>query len=41
LWEVVIQAVEALHAKGYQAVRLEDGVSDWRAKGFKVAIGKE
>ncbi len=38
---LAIQAVEALHAKGYRAVRLEDGVSDWRAKGFKIAVGEE
>jgi rhodanese-related sulfurtransferase len=38
---LAIQAVEALRAKGYRAVRLEDGVSDWRAKGFRVAVGKE
>ncbi|MHC4946509.1 MAG: rhodanese-like domain-containing protein, partial [Planctomycetota bacterium] len=38
---LAIQALEALHAKGYQAVRLEDGVLDWQARGFKVAVGKE
>ncbi len=38
---LAIQAVEALHAKGYRAVRLEDGVQDWRAQGLDVKIGKE
>lgn len=38
---LAIQAVEALRAKGYFAVRLEDGVFDWRAKGFKVTVDKE
>lgn len=38
---LAIRAVEALHAKGYRAVRLEDGVQDWRARGFEVAVGSE
>ncbi|GMW03148.1 MAG: transcriptional regulator [Candidatus Hydrogenedentota bacterium] len=38
---LAVQAVEVLRAKGYRAVRLEDGVQDWRAHGFKVAIGEE
>lgn len=38
---LAIQAVETLYAKGYRAVRLEDGVQDWRALGFELALGKE
>ncbi|MEW5721616.1 MAG: metalloregulator ArsR/SmtB family transcription factor [Thermodesulfobacteriota bacterium] len=38
---LAVQAVETLRAKGYRAVRLEDGVQDWRARGFDVAIGRE
>ena len=38
---LAIQAVETLHAKGYRAVRLEDGVQDWRARGFALETGKE
>ena len=37
---LAIRAIEILHAQGYRAVRLEDGVPDWRAQGFKVAVGK-
>ncbi len=38
---LAIQAVEMLRSWGYQAVWLEDGVQDWRAKGFKVAVSKK
>ena len=38
---LAIQAVEILRKRGFQAVRLEDGVQDWRARGFPVAVGKE
>lgn len=31
-----VQAVEALRAKGFNAVRLEEGVQDWRGKGYPV-----
>jgi len=34
---LAIQAVEILRAKGFQAFRMEDGVQDWRARGFPVA----
>lgn len=30
------KAVELLRSKGYQAVRLEDGVAEWRVHGFPV-----
>jgi rhodanese-related sulfurtransferase len=36
-----IQAVEMLRAKGFQAVRLEEGVQDLRAMGFQIAEGEE
>lgn len=36
---LAIRAVEMLRSKGYQAVRLEEGIPDWRAMGFPVAMG--
>lgn len=33
---LAVEAVEILHSKGFQAIRLEDGVQDWRAHGFRV-----
>jgi rhodanese-related sulfurtransferase len=36
-----IQAVEMLRAKGFQAVRLEEGIQDLRALGFPITVGKE
>lgn len=38
---LAIQAVEILRSKGFNAVRLEDGVQDWRSLRLPVAIGKE
>ena len=38
---LAIRAVEALRSKGFRAVRLEDGVPDWRARGYPVAVGDE
>ncbi|NOX34914.1 MAG: metalloregulator ArsR/SmtB family transcription factor [Deltaproteobacteria bacterium] len=35
-----VQAVELLNKKGYHAVRLEEGVQDWRAMGLPVASGE-
>jgi rhodanese-related sulfurtransferase len=35
------EAVELLQAKGYTAVRLEDGVHDWRARGYRVETREE
>jgi rhodanese-related sulfurtransferase len=35
------EAVEVLKAKGFRAVRLEDGVPEWRARGLAVATGNE
>ena len=34
------QAVGLLRAKGFQAVRLDEGILDWRARGLHVAIGE-
>lgn len=38
---LAVQAVEMLLADGFRAVRLEDGVQDWRAMGFPVAVGDD
>jgi rhodanese-related sulfurtransferase len=35
-----IQAVEMLRAKGFQAVRLEEGIQDLRAMGFPITEGQ-
>ncbi len=35
---LAIQAVEILRAKGFHAIRMEEGVQDWRARGFSVAV---
>ncbi len=34
---MAIEAVTRLRARGYRAVRLEAGVPDWRARGYRVA----
>jgi rhodanese-related sulfurtransferase len=36
-----IQAVEMLRSRGYQALRLEEGIQDLRALGFPIAVGKQ
>ena len=38
---LAVQAVDTLRAKGYRAVRLEDGMLDWRARGYEVEAAKE
>ncbi len=38
---LAVQAVEMLRAKGFNAVRLEEGIQDWRAMGFSVAVEEE
>jgi len=38
---MAVKAVEVLRQNGFRAIRLEDGVPDWRAQGFKVAVGEE
>ncbi|WP_299979785.1 metalloregulator ArsR/SmtB family transcription factor [Desulfobacula sp.] len=35
-----VEAVQLLNEKGYHAVRLEEGVQDWRAMGLPVASGE-
>ena len=36
-----IQAVEILRARGFNAVRLEEGIQDLRALGFSISVGRE
>ncbi len=38
---LAIQAVEMLRAKGFDAVRLEEGIQDLRAMGFPIIVGEE
>jgi ArsR family transcriptional regulator len=38
---LAVDAVAILRSRGFQAVRLEDGVLDWRARGFEVEVGEE
>lgn len=38
---LAIKAVEMLRRKGFRAIRLEDGVPDWRARGLPIAVGEE
>lgn len=35
-----IQAVEMLRAKGFKAVRIEEGIQDFRALGFDIAVNQ-
>jgi rhodanese-related sulfurtransferase len=35
------QAVELLQEHGFRVVRLEDGVTDWRAQGLPVTVGEK
>ena len=35
---LAIQAVEALRAKGFHAIRMKEGVPDWRARGLPVEV---
>lgn len=37
---LAVEAVRLLRARRFKAVRLEDGVPDWRARGFRVAVGE-
>jgi rhodanese-related sulfurtransferase len=36
---LAVQAVEILRKKGFNAVRLEEGVQDWRAMGLSLDVG--
>ncbi len=38
---LAVQAVEMLRKRGFNAVRLEEGIQDWRAMGFAVSEGEE
>ena len=38
---LAIEAVERLRARGFTAARLEHGVPDWRALGYRVVVGEE
>jgi rhodanese-related sulfurtransferase len=35
---LAVQAVEILRERGFHAFRMEDGVQDWRARGFSVTV---
>ncbi|MFA5811293.1 MAG: metalloregulator ArsR/SmtB family transcription factor [bacterium] len=37
---LALKAVEYLRKRGFDAIRLEDGIPDWRAKGLPVAVGE-
>ncbi len=37
---LAVEAIDMLRAHGFEALRLEDGVPDWRARGFTVAVGE-
>jgi rhodanese-related sulfurtransferase len=36
---LAVEAVKTLRAKGFRAMRLEDGVPEWRAQGYPVVAG--
>ena len=38
---LAVQAVELLRSKGFHALRLEEGIQDWKAMGFSVSVGDE
>ena len=38
---LAVEAVDMLRTHGFKALRLEDGVPDWRARGLTVAVGEE
>ena len=38
---LAVQAVEMLRGKGFRAVRLEEGIQDWRAMGHSISEGEE
>jgi rhodanese-related sulfurtransferase/predicted transcriptional regulator len=38
---MALEAVDVLRRKGYRAQRLEHGVADWRARGWRVESGEE
>jgi len=38
---MAIEAVELLRKKGFRAQRMELGVIEWRARGWRIATGGE
>jgi hypothetical protein len=38
---MAMEAVELLRKKGFMAHRMEQGIVDWRARGWRVEIGRE
>jgi hypothetical protein len=38
---MAIEAVELLRKKGFRAHRLEHGVMEWRARGWRIDTGRE
>ncbi|MBK5293853.1 MAG: ArsR family transcriptional regulator [Acidobacteriia bacterium] len=38
---LAVEAVQILKARGFTAFRLEDGVQDWQARGYRLAVGEE
>lgn len=38
---LAVEAVELLRKNGFKAIRLEEGVQDWMAMGFTIAVGEE
>ena len=36
-----VQAVEFLRSKGFNALRIEEGIQDFRAMGFHIAVNEE
>ena len=38
---LAVHAVEILRKNGFKAIRLEEGVQDWMAMGFSIAVGEE
>ena len=38
---MAVEATELLQKKGYKAHRMEQGVADWRARGWRVATSRE
>lgn len=38
---LAVEAVAMLREHGFRAIRLEDGVQDWRTRGYPVAVGQD
>jgi rhodanese-related sulfurtransferase len=37
---MAVEAVELLNKQGFRAIRLEDGVAEWRANGLPVEVAR-